>query len=107
MPILVLRWKSATKKGCKEDVAENIRKWKDLFMLRRTKSLLAHTLPPKVVGTQQVSPFITELSIYLNYEAQFLTTLNGKILSSIVSFPFQAIVYLINASIAILQNLHV
>jgi len=79
--VIEFRWRIATRTGGKKDVADNIREWKENFMLRRHKSLLAGTLPPKVVGTQQVSPFASELSIYLTYEAQFMTTVQGRISS--------------------------
>lgn len=75
----------ATRTGGKKDVADNVREWKDNFMLRRNKSLLARTLPQKVVGTQQVSPFVSELDIYLAYEAQFMATVKGRI----SSFPLR------------------
>ena len=59
----------------KEDVIKNITSWREVYMLRRDKTLLSKTLPPKTSSKVEVSPYMTEMSIYLNYEKMFLEDL--------------------------------
>ena len=68
-------WKQATSDISLDKVVKNITSWREVYMLRRDKTLLSKTLPPKTSSKVEVSPYMTEMSIYLNYEKMFLEDL--------------------------------
>ena len=68
-------WKEATSDISLDKVVKNITSWREVYMLRRDKTLLSKTLPPKTSSKVEVSPYMTEMSIYLNYEKMFLEDL--------------------------------
>lgn len=70
----------ATQGGTQEHIAASIGEWKDYYMVRRNKSILAIELPQKISENVQVSPYPLELSVYLFFEDCFMKVLKGKVL---------------------------